>query len=263
MKKLKMDSHENNDDLDKLVSEINTKNIIKESEEKSKNRLNSTEAYIGYLIAFVSIGYTVILSFLPNLEESCSEYYEYYSEVYDLMFSYSTEEVELKNEWNAFVNFTNSENYNTISSAEQLNEFDNIFINWNTNINKVKLEQKAYSNIKEFDTDGIHSDILPLVDLGYKYFDIYKTAIDNLVKKYEFQNKQIENHKTFFLDWEIASSNEDKDEVQESFNSASESNIDKIISLINERETLITNFNVALENFNQMSVDICNWTFDE
>ena len=258
-----MNSHENNDDLDKLVSEINTENIIEETEEKSKNRLNSTEAYIGYLIAFVSIGYAVISSFLPNLEESCFEYYEYYSEVYDLMFSYSSETVDLENEWNAFADFTNSENYNTISSAEQLNEFDNIFINWDKNINKVKQAQKAYSNIKEFDIDGIHSDILPLVDLGYKYFDIDKIAIDKLVEKYEFKDKQIENHKTFFLDWEIASSNEDKDQIQERFSSASESNRDKIISLFNERETLITNFNVALENFNQMSTDICNWTFDE
>ena len=83
-----MNSHENDNDLDKLVKEINTENIIKESEEKSKNRLNSTEAYIGYAVAFVSIGYAVISSFLPNLEKSCSEYYEYYSEVYDLVFSY-------------------------------------------------------------------------------------------------------------------------------------------------------------------------------
>jgi len=258
-----MNNDENNDDLDKLVNEINTENIIKESEEISNNRLNSTEAYIGYLIAFVSIGYVVISSFLPNLEESCSEYYEYYSEVYDLVFSYSAEIVDLEDEWNAFAEFTNSDNYSKISSADQLNEFDKIFVNWDKSINKVKQTQKAYSNIKEFDIDGKHSDILPLVDLGYKFLDIDKTSIDKLIEGHEFKEKQIENHKTFFLDWEIASSNEDRKQINERFSTASKSNRDEINSIFNERDILVMNFNVALENFNQMSTEICYWTFDE
>ena len=258
-----MNSNDNNDDLNNLVSEINTENIIKESEEKSKNRLNSSEAYIGYAVAIVFIGYTVISSFLPNLEESCSEYYEYYSEVYNLIYSYTPAINNLDNEWNAFADFANSDNYSTITSSEQISEFDKIFLTWNTSINKVKQTQKAYSDIKDFDINGIHSDILPLVDLGNEYFDIDKTYIDTLIKEFEFKNKQIENHKAFFLDWENASSNEEKEKIQATFTNASSSNRSNIISLSNERESLTIIFNAALNDFNKLSTDICSWTFKE
>ena len=143
-----MNNNDNNDDLNNLVSEINTENIIKESEEKSKNRLNSTEAYIGYVIAFVSISYAVITSFLPNLEESCSEFFEYNDEVRQISNSVVPVMDKLRSEWLEFADLADTEVYLEYNSADQINEFNKIFINWDTNNDKLYEIRKNFLNIK-------------------------------------------------------------------------------------------------------------------
>ena len=257
-----MNNNDNNDDLNNLVSEINTENIIKESEEKSKNRLNSTEAYIGYVIAFVSISYAVITSFLPNLEESCSEFFEYNNEVRQISNSVVPVMEELRSEWLEFAELADTEVYLEYNSADQINEFNKIFINWDTNNDKLYEIRKNFLNIKKYDTDGNHEDILPLVDLGDKYFELDKQYLDKFIEAYEIKNKIIELEKTYYLDWDNASSIEEQDQIASIFFNSRDEYLSQNTSAMKQANNILSSYENELSKFRQMANDICGWTWD-
>ena len=260
-----MNNDENNDDLDKLVNEINTENIIKESEELSKNRLNSTEAYIGYLIAFIFIGYSLFSTFTLSRDDSCENILNHHDAMYDIEDSYLLLQEQFAATWNEFLDVSEGEDYLYLASKEQkelhkklgvydfsndVNELENITISL----------QESILNIED-----IHDDHKSMFDLitDMKSFHISRIEIfKDILNVYIEYVDEIE---IYYEEWDIA--NEEGNEtlvfvIDDNFNEYDTLSAETLNNFYDILDSEAINIVQSYDNFYENAVENCGASFE-
>ena len=248
------------EDLERIVNDIDTDKIIEESEEKSQNRLNSTEAYIGYLIAFIFIGYSLFSTFTLSREDSCDNILNNHDAMYDIEDSYLFLQEQIAATWNGFLDVSEGEDYLYLASKEQKELHKKIGVyDFSSDVNEL---ENITISIQELilNIEDIHDDHISMFNLLNDMQSFHISRIEILNDILNVYIEYVDEIEIYYEKWDIA--NEEGNEtlvfvIDDNFNEYDNLSAETLDNLYEILDSAVINIEPSYDDFYKHALENC------
>ena len=238
--------------------EINDSEVkIVVEEKRAENKSNKNQTYGGLAIFALFMGYFLYVNSLVTIEESCDNFIlNYESEIIALTNKGVDQTREIDDSINEFLRVRKTDSYINYSYEEQIELHTELFSNINININLLETYLESINSMN-FNYSDEHEDLHEVVDL----FELYNAKNKEIQTKdltyYYIFLQQIELYEEYYYDWDKASSNNDKQNINEIFNEENNEIIFTLNEINSSTEDLIVEKNELRVNFINYAETIC------
>ena len=244
-----MNNNDNNDDLD---------------EENNKNRLNSTEAYIGYLIAFIFIGYTLFSTLTLSRDDSCENIIKYHNSIDDIENKYLNIQHKTVDTWNEFLDISTGEDYLYLTAKEQkelhkeLEVYD--FINDLNEIENLNITlQELILNIED-----THKDHKTIFNHSIDIKNFHVSRMQNYKDILNVYIEYIDEIEIYYEKWDVA--NEENNETllfvtEDNFSEYDAVFTETLLNLYEVTDSATKNINQIYDEFYEYAYESCGIEF--